>query len=129
MFLPSKKSEEALADRIVAVLVREIRIMSQALSDKLAELGVKEDEIIAILNTDSSAIAALTAANAALAKSQGDDSAQVAEVQGLIDKLSAVIPPAGTATPPAGSVPPVTPPVVPPAGGGPVVPTPAGLPA
>ena len=96
--------------------------MSQALSDKLAELGVKEDEIISILNTDSSAIAALTAANAALAKSQGDDSAQVAEVQGLIDKLSAVIPPAG-------SVPPVTPPVVPPAGGGPVVPTPAGLPA
>ena len=103
--------------------------MSQALSDKLAELGVKEDEIISILNTDSSAIAALTAANAALAKSQGDDSAQVAEVQGLIDKLSAVIPPAGTATPPAGSAPPVTPPVVPPADGGPVVPTPAGLPA
>lgn len=92
MFLPSRKSEEALADRIVAVLVREIRIMSQLLTDKLAELGAKEDQVIAILNTDTSAIAALTAANVALAASQGDDSKQVAEVQGLIDKLTAVIP-------------------------------------
>lgn len=72
--------------------------MSQKLDDALAQLGAKEDAVIALVNTDASSISSLQSALDALKASQGDDSAEVAQVQGLIDKLTPVLTPAQPAT-------------------------------
>lgn len=80
--------------------------MSQALEDKLAQLGAKEDQVVALINTDQSALAALQAANDALKAAQGDDSADVKKVDDLIAKLTPLLPPAAPVTDATGTTPP-----------------------
>ena len=70
---------------------RKVEGMSQLLDDKLSELGLREDEVIALVQTNASTLSALQAAYDALSASQGGDSVQVAEVQALIDKLTPLL--------------------------------------
>ena len=76
--------------------------MSDALTAKLAELSDKEDQIIALVNTDASALDAMQKAKDAL-EAQGNDSdtAAVGQVQSLIDRLTPLLTPAAPATDPA----------------------------
>ncbi len=82
--------------------------LSQALTDKLTELGAEEDQIISILSTDQQTIETLQSSLNAQKAQLGDDAPEVAAAQALIDKLRTAVTPTAT---PTGTTPPTTPPV------------------
>ncbi len=78
-------------------LRRKQTTMSDDLDSKLAQLDTTVDQVIDILSTDKSDIAALQASVDALKAEQGDDSDEVAKAQTIIDKLTAAITPGQSA--------------------------------
>lgn len=87
--------------------------MSQALDDVLARLDTSSDQIISLLTSDKSERDALQSSVDALRAAKGDDSAEVAKAQSILDKLTLAAAPAPTVPPKAPDAPPVVDPPVP----------------
>lgn len=102
-----ERLHRSLNKSLVFLLRRELQ-MSQELDDKLDQLSTTADQVVALLSTDKGDMAALQASVDALKATQGDDSAEVAKAQSVLDKLTAAVTPApatatGTTAPPAPS--------------------------